>query len=268
MNYQHFCNFYEELKECENNEIDIENPFHLCSFQNQQYKIEYYKSDVISKSISFVYQNIYGAHMDECNLNNENGLKKNTSFRFGLYIDLFKLYYIKMRPHLVEFLETMSRMYKLVLFTASSKSYADVIIKKFDQDNKFFKKRFYRDSCQIIMGIHVKDLNILPINLNNVIIIDDVLQAVSVQNSLNVFQDFLNNTQSWDNDNLFLAETLLGKLNDFTFVFFLNCFDDILSNAGILFDILQMKKLNMKFGQSKIKEFVKFVEALRTDEHF
>ncbi|OAF64008.1 hypothetical protein A3Q56_08300, partial [Intoshia linei] len=81
-------------------------------------------------------------------------------------------------------------------------------------------------------------------------------------------QDFLNNTQSWDDDTLFLVETLLEKLNDFTFVFILNCFDDILSNSGILFDVLQMKKLNMKFGPSKIKEFVTFVEALRTDEHF
>ncbi|OAF64712.1 hypothetical protein A3Q56_07583 [Intoshia linei] len=61
------------------------------------------------------------------------------------------------------------------------------------------------------------------------------------------------------------TETLLGKLNDSTFIFFLNCFDDILSNAAILFDVLQMKKLNMKFGSSKIK---KFVEALRTNEHF
>ncbi|OAF68509.1 hypothetical protein A3Q56_03765 [Intoshia linei] len=225
MNYKHFCNFYEELKECEENDIDIENPFDLCSYKNQQYKIEYYKSDVILKKISFAYQNLY-----KCNLNNEDGLKKtlvldldctlifasktfNENFDFTITAH-GRLYYVEMRPHLVEFLETMNRMYELVLFTASAKSYADVIIKKFDPDNKFFKKRFYRDSCHFLMGIHVKDLNIVRRNLNNVIIIDDVLQAVSLQKRNCILIDKWTGESKLDNSLVILAAFLKKIYNE------------------------------------------------------
>jgi TFIIF-interacting CTD phosphatase-like protein len=35
----------------------------------------------------------------------------------------------------------------LILFTSSVKRYADMIVKLFDPDNKFFSKRFYREAC-------------------------------------------------------------------------------------------------------------------------
>jgi CTD small phosphatase-like protein 2 len=41
----------------------------------------------------------------------------------------------------------MSKSFVLILFTSSVKGYADMIIKLFDPDNKFFSHRFYREAC-------------------------------------------------------------------------------------------------------------------------
>lgn len=50
------------------------------------------------------------------------------------------------RPHLQSFLEKASKMWKLVIFTASTKAYADRLIDSLDR-NKLISKRYYRDSC-------------------------------------------------------------------------------------------------------------------------
>ena len=63
-------------------------------------------------------------------------------------------------------------------------------------------------------------------------------------------------------------KTLFVKLNDFTFMFFINCFQNILSQAGKLFDILQCKQLDIKRGQTKIDDFISTVEGYRNYEHY
>ncbi|XP_076057610.1 zinc finger MYM-type protein 1-like [Oratosquilla oratoria] len=75
-------------------------------------------------------------------------------------------------------------------------------------------------------------------------------------------------SEKWDEDTLCQADNLLAKLNDFTFMFFINCFDNILSQAGKLFDILQCKLLDIKYGQSKLNYFIHCVEGYRKDEHY
>lgn len=53
-------------------------------------------------------------------------------------------YYVKLRPFLKEFLERLSKMFELVIFTASIKEYADKVIDYIDPDG-YIKRRFYRD---------------------------------------------------------------------------------------------------------------------------
>lgn len=54
---------------------------------------------------------------------------------------------IYIRPFLHQFLDEMKKYYKLVLFTASVKSYADQVLNIIDPKNEYFVHRLYRDSC-------------------------------------------------------------------------------------------------------------------------
>ncbi|XP_076030931.1 zinc finger MYM-type protein 1-like [Oratosquilla oratoria] len=88
------------------------------------------------------------------------------------------------------------------------------------------------------------------------------------ENLKNAFTSILDSSEKWDEDALCQADNLLAKLNDFTFMFFINSFDNILSQAGKLFDILQCKLLDIKYGQSKLNYFIHCVEGYREDEHY
>jgi len=66
------------------------------------------------------------------------------------------------RPFVEKILEHLSQLWELAIFTAAEKGYADLIIDKIDPENKFFKKRMYRDSCfRSQEGVYVKDLRII-----------------------------------------------------------------------------------------------------------
>lgn len=52
-----------------------------------------------------------------------------------------------LRPGVDYFLEEMSKFYTLVLWTASTKDYADKILEYIDPGHTYFKFRLYRDSC-------------------------------------------------------------------------------------------------------------------------
>ncbi len=61
-----------------------------------------------------------------------------------------------------------------MIFTASKKEYADVILDFLDPENKFIVKRLYRESCILINKMYVKDLRIFSNReLKNIVIVDN-----------------------------------------------------------------------------------------------
>ena len=66
----------------------------------------------------------------------------------------------------------------------------------------------------------------------------------------------LDNSEKWDDDTLCQAHNLSAKLNDFMFMFFINCFENILFQAGNQFDILQCMQMDIKWGQTKTNDFI------------
>ena len=46
----------------------------------------------------------------------------------------------------------MSRKFRLVIFTASNKEYADLILDGIDPERKFISDRFYREHCTYFDG--------------------------------------------------------------------------------------------------------------------
>ena len=88
------------------------------------------------------------------------------------------------------------------------------------------------------------------------------------ENLKGAFTNILANDEKWDEDTLSQADNLLAKLNDFKFMFFINCFEKFLSQAEKVYDILQCRQLDIKYGHEKITEFIHFVEDYRNDKHY
>jgi len=119
------------------------------------------------------------------------------------------------RPGTKNFLDYAVKEFDLVVFTASDKQYADVIIDHLDKDKKYFKMRFYRDHCIFIEpGLYIKDLRIFSDfkKLEDIIILD---------NSLFSFANQLNNG--------ILITSFFSDAND-TFLENVKCYLDYIKN--------------------------------------
>lgn len=66
----------------------------------------------------------------------------------------------------------MSKLYEIVVFTASCKEYALPIIDLIDS-NKAIKYKLHRDHCDIYHGNYIKDLSRLGRRLNKTVMIDN-----------------------------------------------------------------------------------------------
>lgn len=81
-------------------------------------------------------------------------------------------YYIKLRPGLQEFLETMAKYYELHIYTMGTRAYAQNIAKLIDPDRKFFADRVLsRDESGSMTVKNLKRL--FPVDTKMVVIIDD-----------------------------------------------------------------------------------------------
>lgn len=85
--------------------------------------------------------------------------------------------FVKYRPGLMEFLREVLKFFELVVYTASTKEYAEQVINKLDPQRKILKYRLYRDDCIQIGGHFVKDLSRLGRDLSQVIILDNSITS-------------------------------------------------------------------------------------------
>ena len=79
------------------------------------------------------------------------------------------------RPGAREFLERMSKIFEVVIFTAAMQDYADWVIDELDTGN-WIKYRCYRQHAVREGPVYVKDLSKLGRDLKRVIIVDNVAQ--------------------------------------------------------------------------------------------
>jgi CTD small phosphatase-like protein 2 len=83
------------------------------------------------------------------------------------------------RPFTKECLEMVNKYFEVVVFTASHKYYADVIIDYIDPENKYVQHRLYRDQCIPTKdGVYIKDLRIFKNrDLKDLIIVDNAIYS-------------------------------------------------------------------------------------------
>lgn len=91
--------------------------------------------------------------------------------------------YVKKRPYLDYFLESISKSFEVVLFTASQKVYADVLLDKLDPQRKYIDHRLFRESCLHVQGNYLKDLTVLGRDLRRVSSLEHLLFLLFIDDS-------------------------------------------------------------------------------------
>ncbi|KAI3741512.1 hypothetical protein L1987_59186 [Smallanthus sonchifolius] len=120
--------------------------------------------------------------LDETLVHSSLELCDDADFSFPVFVDSKEhTVYVKQRPYLKEFLERVSEMFKIVVFTASQSIYANQLLDILDPDGKIISRRAYRESCIFADGSYTKDLTVLGVDLAKVAIIDNCPQVFRLQ---------------------------------------------------------------------------------------
>lgn len=83
---------------------------------------------------------------------------------------------------MVETLQELSKDWELMIFTASSRLYANKIINQIDKDGTLFSTRLFKEHCYSTKkGIYIKDLRILARDLENVVLVDNAAYSYGFQ---------------------------------------------------------------------------------------
>ena len=88
---------------------------------------------------------------------------------------------LQVRPGIQEFLSTLGQYYEIVIFTAATQDYADLLIEGLEENTFYFDYKLYRQHTIIIGNNFVKDLTRLGRALDKVIIVDNMPQNFRLQ---------------------------------------------------------------------------------------
>jgi CTD nuclear envelope phosphatase 1 len=93
---------------------------------------------------------------------------------------------VTFRPHIYQFLQECRMLVdEIVLFTAGTQEYADMMLQYLDPNRMYFSRRYYRQHCHIVNGLVVKDMNVVsPGLVDKILFIDDTPSTFMLQPNL------------------------------------------------------------------------------------
>lgn len=162
--------------------------------------------------------------------------------------------HIQIRPGLFDFLNKVKNFYHIVVFTSSSKNYAEPILSFIDEKGIYFSLRLYQNCCSKINSgnetIFLKDLRIFE-NIDNfrskVVCVDDDLMsfAFNLENAVPIISFSSNQCccVSDDDELWFLARFLIE----------LGAVDDVRK------EIANRKKSDFEDKMKKLTKFIEFI---------
>lgn len=81
--------------------------------------------------------------------------------------------FVKYRPHILEFLNFVSSLFEVVVFTASLGAYCNPLMDALDPNNVLGGLRLFREHCTYRNKSYIKDLFLLGRDLGRIAIIDN-----------------------------------------------------------------------------------------------
>lgn len=88
--------------------------------------------------------------------------------------------WIYVRPFASLFLEIVSRLFEVVVFTASSRCYADQVLDTLDPKGDLIQTRLYRQHCTEVAGGFLKDMECLGRPIEKVLLVDNSPVSVAM----------------------------------------------------------------------------------------
>ena len=158
-----------------NDDIDY-NHLTIRSINNSNYTNEYNENQIFLKKenkkilILDLDETLIHSSFQPLQINNKI-IKPDIHFKIFFNFKYHDIFVYK-RPFLNKFLKEMNKIFNIYVFTASIKKYAKPLLSILDKHNYIIKK-FYRESCCLSEGKFIKDLRLLNLNLNDVIILDN-----------------------------------------------------------------------------------------------
>ncbi len=94
---------------------------------------------------------------------------------------------IRVRPYLYEFLDEVNKYYEIILFTGSTKIYAESIIEALEKKKKYFDYILYREYLVKCGDCYLKDLSKIGRPLDSVIIVDNNLENFKIHKENGIY---------------------------------------------------------------------------------